>query len=55
MADAPYAHHGVCAAQYYSLNVPLKDGIDDEGYKSVFKPVVQSVMETYQPTAVVLQ
>lgn len=37
------------------MNVPLKDGIDDEGYKSVFKPVVQAVMETYRPTAVVLQ
>ena len=42
-------------AQYYSVNVPLKDGIDDEGYKAVFKPVVQAVMETYRPTAVVLQ
>jgi acetoin utilization deacetylase AcuC-like enzyme len=37
------------------VNVPLKDGIDDEGYKSVFKPVVAAVMETYRPTAVVLQ
>jgi acetoin utilization deacetylase AcuC-like enzyme len=41
--------------KYYSVNVPFKDGIDDQGYLSVFKPVVQAIMDTYKPTAVVLQ
>lgn len=39
----------------YSCNVPLRDGITDESYKSVFQPVVQRIMEQYQPSAVVLQ
>jgi histone deacetylase 1/2 len=39
----------------YSLNFPMNDGIDDKSYTSVFKPVIQKVMETYRPGAVVLQ
>lgn len=39
----------------YSCNVPLRDGITDESYKSIFEPVVQRIMEQYQPSAVVLQ
>lgn len=25
--------------KHYSVNFPLKDGIDDESYQSIFKPV----------------
>ncbi|KDN38039.1 hypothetical protein K437DRAFT_276391 [Tilletiaria anomala UBC 951] len=39
----------------YSCNFPLRDGITDETYKNVFEPVIQRIMETYQPSAVVLQ
>ncbi|KAI1292837.1 Histone deacetylase 3 [Halotydeus destructor] len=39
----------------YSINVPFKEGIDDTNYASVFKPVIDKVMEFYQPTAIVLQ
>ena len=39
----------------YSVNFPLRDGIDDESYKSVFEPVIQSIMDWYRPGAVVLQ
>lgn len=39
----------------YSLNVPLDDGIDDESYQSLFKPIVGKVMEIFRPGAVVLQ
>ena len=46
---------GVDRGKYYSLNVPLRDGIDDAGYAYVFKPVVQNVIEKYRPTAIVLQ
>ena len=56
--------------KYYSLNFPLRDGISDENYKSVFEPVstitafdaililrqvIQKVMEIYDPSAIVLQ
>ncbi|KAJ3217520.1 histone deacetylase [Dinochytrium kinnereticum] len=39
----------------YSLNFPLKDGIDDESYRSIFCPIMQHVMNWYRPGAVVLQ
>ncbi|KAI9512337.1 histone deacetylase complex catalytic component RPD3 [Russula earlei] len=46
---------GMNKGKYYSLNFPLRDGINDENYKSVFEPVIQQVMESYDPAAVVLQ
>eukprot|EP00049_Salpingoeca_infusionum_P018273 m.356486 g.356486 ORF g.356486 m.356486 type:complete len:510 (-) comp17552_c0_seq1:385-1914(-) len=39
----------------YALNFPLKDGIDDASYESIFKPIIQHVMDWYDPGAVVLQ
>lgn len=57
--------------KYYSLNFPLRDGISDDNYQSVFEPVstlilsdgssltlfqvIQKVMEVYDPSAIVLQ
>lgn len=46
---------GIGKGKYYSLNFPLRDGISDENYKSVFEPVIQQVMEYYDPSAIVLQ
>ena len=46
---------GLENGRYYSINVPLKDGIDDVMYSGLFKPVIQSVMEFYRPTCIVLQ
>eukprot|EP01038_Epipyxis_sp_PR26KG_P013312 gene13312-17834_t len=46
---------GVKSGKYYTVNVPLQDGIDDSSYKSVFEPVIGKVMEMYRPTAIVLQ
>ncbi|KAI3647439.1 hypothetical protein MP228_007660 [Amoeboaphelidium protococcarum] len=39
----------------YSVNFPLRDGIDDQSYKSIFEPVIQAIMDWYRPTAIVLQ
>ncbi|KAI5147970.1 histone deacetylase 1/2 [Enteropsectra breve] len=39
----------------YSVNIPLNDGIDDEGYAAIFNPVVSRVMEVFQPNAIILQ
>ncbi|KAM0938056.1 putative histone deacetylase [Dioscorea sansibarensis] len=41
--------------KYYALNVPLNDGMDDDSFRGLFRPVIQKVMEVYQPNAVVLQ
>ncbi|KAJ3299393.1 putative histone deacetylase 1-B [Borealophlyctis nickersoniae] len=46
---------GFGKGKHYAVNFPLKDGIDDESYKSVFQPVMKHVMEWYRPGAVVLQ
>ncbi|EMD41662.1 histone deacetylase complex catalytic component RPD3 [Gelatoporia subvermispora B] len=46
---------GIAKGKYYALNFPLRDGITDESYKSVFEPVIQQVMESYDPGAIVLQ
>ena len=39
----------------YSVNVPLKDGITDEAFKSVFDPVIARILDVFRPSAVVLQ
>uniref|UniRef100_A0A7N0UXE5 Histone deacetylase n=1 Tax=Kalanchoe fedtschenkoi TaxID=63787 RepID=A0A7N0UXE5_KALFE len=46
---------GVGKGKYYSVNVPLDAGIDDDSYQFMFKPIMRKVMEVYDPKAVVLQ
>ncbi|KAG7193532.1 histone deacetylase [Scheffersomyces spartinae] len=46
---------GVGKGKHHAVNIPLRDGIDDATYKSIFEPVVQKIMDWYQPSAVVLQ
>lgn len=41
--------------KYYSVNVPLKDGIDDETYDHLFKPIMEKIMEVFAPDAIVFQ
>lgn len=33
---------GAGKGKYYAVNFPLRDGIDDESYEKIFKPVSQS-------------
>jgi histone deacetylase 1/2 len=44
--------HG--AGKLYAVNVPLKEGMDDDSYQFVFEPVMRAVMERYQPGAIVV-
>lgn len=46
---------GVGNGKNYAVNFPLRDGITDETYKSIFEPVIKAVMDWYRPEAVVLQ
>jgi histone deacetylase 1/2 len=39
----------------YAINVPLHDGMDDESYQQIFRPVIAKIMERFQPGAIVLQ
>ncbi|KAI5780039.1 hypothetical protein EDC01DRAFT_284558 [Geopyxis carbonaria] len=43
------------AGKHYSLNVPLKDGIDDDNYIRLFRSIVEPVITTYHPSSIVLQ
>jgi histone deacetylase 1/2 len=49
------ANMGAGRGRGYALNVPLRDGVGDDAYQSVFQPVMARVMEVYRPEAVVLQ
>ncbi|KAF2089998.1 histone deacetylase 3 [Saccharata proteae CBS 121410] len=40
---------------YFSLNVPLDDGIDDEDYEMLFSRITGKTIAVYQPEAIVLQ
>lgn len=35
---------GAQNGKYYSINVPLNDGIDDLSYQSIFQPVISKVI-----------
>ncbi|KAL2428797.1 putative histone deacetylase HOS2 [Exophiala dermatitidis] len=39
----------------YTINVPLNDGIDDDGYAYLFQNVIEPTIKIYKPTAIVLQ
>lgn len=38
----------------HSVNFPLSEGMDDESYKSIFEPVIDSIFKNFRPEAVVL-
>lgn len=61
---------GANEGENYALNFPLHDGMDDDSFKSIFRPVskiilecillillkvIGKIMEVFQPGAVVLQ
>ncbi|KAJ2720945.1 histone deacetylase (class I) Clr6 [Coemansia sp. Benny D115] len=46
---------GVERGKYYAVNVPLREGIDDETYAFVFRRVMRNVMESYRPSAILMQ
>ena len=46
---------GIARGKHYAVNVPMREGMDDESYASIFEPVMTRVMDVYQPEAIVLQ
>jgi len=46
---------GADEGKHYAVNFPLRDGIDDENYLGIFKPIMQHVMDWFNPGAIVLQ
>ncbi|EJW03823.1 hypothetical protein EDEG_01881 [Edhazardia aedis USNM 41457] len=47
--------NGTKDGKYYSVNVPLKTGIDDSAFLYMFKPVVRKAYEKFKPDVIVLQ
>ncbi|KAI0823909.1 histone deacetylase, partial [Trametes gibbosa] len=47
--------NGTGPGKHFCLNVPLKDGIDDDMYLSIFKTVIEDTVTAFRPTAIVLQ
>lgn len=41
--------------KYHSVNFPLNGGIDDITYKNIFVPVLDCIIDSFDPKAVVLQ
>ncbi|KHN78381.1 Histone deacetylase 3 [Toxocara canis] len=46
---------GQGSGRYYAVNVPMKEGMDDENYHSLFKPIIRAVIDCFDPSVIVLQ
>mmetsp|Transcript_5740 Transcript_5740/g.6380 ORF Transcript_5740/g.6380 Transcript_5740/m.6380 type:complete len:409 (+) Transcript_5740:213-1439(+) len=46
---------GAGPGKKYSINVPLKEGIDDQNFVNLFKSVITDVIQTFKPGVIVLQ
>lgn len=46
---------GHSLGKYFSLNIPLQDGIDNESYVTLFKSIMEPAITTFQPSSIVLQ
>lgn len=46
---------GADLGKYFSLNVPLQDGIDNESYIALYKSIMEPTIHTFRPSAIVLQ
>jgi acetoin utilization deacetylase AcuC-like enzyme len=43
------------AGRFYSLNVPLHDGVEDAQYQSLYEPIIQAVIDKFRPDVIALQ
>ena len=41
---------GIGSGKNYAINVPLRDGIDDESYIRLFKLIMEPLITKFQPT-----
>lgn len=46
---------GVGKGENFAINVPLRDGIDDESYIRLFKLIMEPLISKFQPTCIVQQ
>ena len=48
------ADNGSGTAKNYSINVPLRDGVNDDTYWQLFEPVMTKLLARFQPGAIVV-
>lgn len=53
--SGPLQDIGADKGKHYSVNVPFKAGINDDGYERVFSPIMMKAMQIYDPSVIVLQ
>jgi histone deacetylase 1/2 len=46
---------GIGRGKHFCCNVPLRDGMDDDSYALIFKPVIRGLVDWYRPGAILLQ
>ena len=46
---------GYSEGKGYAVNFPLNDGMDDESFRGIFRPIIQKVVDVFSPGAIVLQ
>lgn len=46
---------GCSTGKHFALNVPLKDGIDDDSYINLFKSIIDPLITAYNPSVIVQQ
>jgi acetoin utilization deacetylase AcuC-like enzyme len=49
------SNKGIAEGEYYSANIPLKNGLSDESFEYIFKPVVGEILKKFIPNVIVLQ
>ncbi|VEU20614.1 DEKNAAC101436 [Brettanomyces naardenensis] len=54
-ATGNYDEIGLGNGKHFALNVPLRDGVDDESYVRLFKSVMEPVITKFQPSAIIQQ
>ncbi|CCH60719.1 hypothetical protein TBLA_0D02140 [Henningerozyma blattae CBS 6284] len=50
-----YDETGCSNGKHFALNVPLKDGIDDDSYINLFKSIIDPLITSYNPTVIIQQ
>ncbi|KAG2589609.1 histone deacetylase 19-like [Panicum virgatum] len=48
-------HVGEGTGRLRAVNVPMKKGMDDDGYRRLFEPIMTRVVAVFQPEAIVMQ
>ena len=51
----PITDFGEREGKFCTANFPLKDGLSDEDFLEIFCPIIDKIMERYEPSAIVLQ